>query len=159
MPVEIIQPQDGYVRILGVGTPATPSEVSFTVEGGTTGTQPTFTGEPDFEGSYVRFGLMCHFRIDVDFDNILTFGTGQYYVDLPFPAKHNYMFRDACLHDVSMPRQYQLSGHVLAGESRLTLWYADAGAQDQIFDYNSPALLTVNDHFHIAGTYMIIEGD
>jgi hypothetical protein len=129
-------------------------DTTFTVAGGTLGTQPTFTGAPLFTGSYVKTGSMVHFRIDVDMDNITSFGTGQYYVDLPFPAKYNYHFRNACLHDVSMPRQFGLSGHVFAGESRVTLFYTDTSGQDVAFDYNSPALLTVNDNFHIAGDYI-----
>ena len=129
-------------------------DTSFTVVGGTLGTQPTFTGAPLFTGSYVKTGPMVHFQIQVDMDNITSFGTGQYYVDLPFPAKYNYHFRNACLHDVSMPRQYGLSGHVFAGESRVTLFYTDTSGQDFVFDYNSPALLTVNDNFHISGDYI-----
>lgn len=129
-------------------------ETSFVVNGGTLETQPIFDGDPLFSGSYIKNEKLVHFQIQVDMDNITSFGTGQYYVDLPFTAKHSYIFRDACLHDVSMPRQYQLSGHVLAGESRMTLWYPGAGTQDQPFDYNSPALLTINDSFHIAGTYI-----
>ena len=130
-------------------------DTTFTVAGGTLGTQPTFTGAPLFTGSYVKTGPMIHFRIDVDMDNITSFGTGQYYVDLPFPAKYNYHFRNACLHDVSMPRQFGLSGHVFAGESRVTLFYTDTSGQDVAFDYNSPALLTTSDNFHIAGEYIV----
>jgi hypothetical protein len=130
-------------------------DTTFTVAGGTLDEQPTFDGDPLFTGSYVRTGPMVHFRIDVDMDNITDFGTGQYYVDLPFPAKYNYLFRNACLHDVSAPRQYGLSGHVLAGESRVTLFYTETSGQDVAFDYNSPALLTINDSFHIAGDYII----
>jgi hypothetical protein len=132
-------------------------DTTFTVVGGTLGTQPTFTGAPLFTGSYVKTGPIVHFRIDVDMDNITSFGTGQYYVDLPFPAKYNYHFRNACLHDVSMPRQFGLSGHVFAGESRVTLFYTDTSGQDVAFDYNSPALLTTSDNFHIAGDYIIGE--
>jgi hypothetical protein len=129
-------------------------ETSFTVVGGTLGGVLTFTGAPLFTGSYVKTGPMVHFRIDVDMDNITSFGTGQYYLDLPFPAKYNYLFRNACLHDVSMPRQYGLSGHVEAGQSRMLLFYTDNSGQDYAFDYNSPALLTVNDNFHISGDFI-----
>jgi hypothetical protein len=129
-------------------------DTTFTVAGGTLDEQPTFDGAPLFTGSYVKTGPMVHFRIDVDMDNITDFGTGQYYVDLPFPAKYNYLFRNACLHDVSMPRQFGLSGHVSAGESRVTLFYTDTSGQDVAFDYNSPALLTINDNFHISGDYI-----
>jgi hypothetical protein len=131
-------------------------EVTYTVQGGTLGTQPTFNGAPLFTGSYVKTDPMVHFRIDVDFDNITSFGTGQYYVNLPFPAKYNYHFRDACLHDTSgTVRQYALSGHVYAGQSQVTLWFTSTSGQDELFDYNSPALLTVNDNFHISGTYIV----
>jgi hypothetical protein len=131
-------------------------ETSFIVAGGTTGDQPEFDGDPLFTGSYIRnYGGLVHFRIDVNMDNITDFGTGQYYVDLPFPAKYNYHFRDACLHDNSgTVRQYALSGHVYANQSRVTLWFTATSGQDEAFDYNSPALLTVADNFHIAGTYI-----
>jgi hypothetical protein len=131
------------------------SEASFTVNGGSLGTMPTFDGAPLFSGSYVKTGPMVHFQIQVDMDNITNFGTGQYYVDLPFPAKYSYHFRDACLHDSSgTVRQYALSGHVYAGQSQVTLWFTSTSGQDELFDYNSPALLTVNDNFHISGTYI-----
>ena len=138
------------------GTDATlGAETSFTVNGGTLGTQPTFTGAPLFSGSYVKNGPLVHFQIQVDMDNITNFGTGQYYVELPFPAKYSYHFRDACLHDNSgTVRQYALSGHVYAGQSQVTLWFTSTSGQDELFDYNSPALLTVNDNFHISGTYI-----
>jgi hypothetical protein len=136
------------------GTFTYPVDTAFTVQGGTLGTQPTFNGAPLFTGSYIRSGSMVHFRIDVDFDNITSFGTGQYYIDLPFPAKYNYLFRNACLHDVSRPRQYGLSGHIEAGQSRMLLFYTDTSGQDYAFDYNSPSLLTVNDNFHISGDYI-----
>jgi hypothetical protein len=129
-------------------------DTAFAVVGGALGDAPTFDGDPLFTGSYVKTGPMVHFRIDVDMDNITDFGSGQYYVDLPFPAKYNYHFRNACLHDVSMPRQFGLSGHVFAGESRVTLFYTDTSGQDVAFDYNSPALLTTSDNFHIAGDYI-----
>ena len=133
----------------------TVSETSFTVNGGSLGTMPTFDGDPLFSGTYVKTGPLVHFQIQVDMDNITNFGTGQYYVDLPFPAKYSYHFRDACLHDNSgTVRQYALSGHVYAGQSQVTLWFTSTSGQDELFDYNSPALLTVSDNFHISGTYI-----
>jgi hypothetical protein len=60
---------------------ATVTENSFTVNGGTLGTQPTFDGAPLFSGTYVINGPMVHFQIQVDMDNILTFGNGQYVMD------------------------------------------------------------------------------
>ena len=146
---------ENQIATIGDVMSATSIEQSFTVNGGTLGTQPTFDGAPLFSGTYVINGPMVHFQIQVDMDNITNFGTGQYYVDLPFPAKYSYHFRDACLHDTSgTVRQYALSGHVYAGQSRVTLWFTSTSGQDELFDYNSPALLTVSDNFHISGTYI-----
>jgi hypothetical protein len=143
------------IATLGDLISAVPSETSFTVNGGTLGAQPTFDGAPLFSGTYVINGPLVHFQIQVDMDNITNFGTGQYYVNLPFPAKYSYHFRDACLHDSSgTVRQYALSGHVYAGQSQVALWFTSTSGQDELFDYNSPALLTVNDNFHISGTYI-----
>jgi hypothetical protein len=149
---------ENQIATIGDVMSATSIEQSFTVNGGTLGTQPTFDGAPLFSGTYVINGPMVHFQIQVDMDNITNFGTGQYYVDLPFPAKYSYHFRDACLHDTSgTVRQYALSGHVYAGQSQVTLWFTSTSGQDELFDHNSPALLTVNDNFHISGTYITAE--
>jgi hypothetical protein len=162
MPVEIIQPQEGYVRILGVGTPAPLTEVVYSVSGGTTGTQPTFSGDPLFTGGYVKDGDLVHFRIDVDFDNITSFGTGQYFLTLPFPSKHNYQLSDGCLHDISTGRNYPVSGHVFANSNELLLESMDAQGNSVFnvdFTHNSPITLSTADNFHVAGTYIMIEGD
>jgi hypothetical protein len=145
---------------LGISQELPPSDVPFNVVGGTLGTQPTFTGAPLFTGSYVKHGPMVHFRIDVDMDNITGFGTGQYYLDLPFPSKHNYKFRDGCLHDISASKDYAIGGHVAAGASRLYLFSTDTQSShvfDIDFDYNSPVTLATADNFHIAGTYIVDE--
>jgi hypothetical protein len=129
-------------------------ETVFTVNGGTTGTQPTFSGAPLFTGSYIRVGRLVHFQIQIDMDNITSFGTGQYYVDLPFPAKYEYQIRDGCVHDASTSRQYPIGGHVLAGQSRLYLNFIDANGRDDPFTYNTPLALAVADNFHTAGVYI-----
>ncbi|NBU99908.1 MAG: hypothetical protein EBS31_00320 [Burkholderiaceae bacterium] len=145
---------NNQIATIGDISNATPVETSFTINGGALGTQPTFDGAPLFSGSYVKTGPLVHFQIQVDMDNILTFGSGQYYVDLPFNAKHGYDFREGCLHDISSSRQYAISGHVFAGTNRLFLSYTDSNGQDAVFDYNSPVLLDVADNFHISGTYI-----
>jgi hypothetical protein len=132
-------------------------ELSFSVSGGTSGTQPTFNGAPLFLGSYVKTGPLVHFQIQVDMDNITSFGTGQYYVDLPFPAKYGYKFREGCLHDISANKEYEVGGHVSAGQSRLFLTSMDTQS-GKVFDipfvYNSPVTLSVSDNFHVSGTYI-----
>jgi len=129
-------------------------EVSFTVNGGTLGTQPTFDGAPLFSGTYVKTGPMVHFQIQVDMDNILTFGDGQYVIDLPFPAKYGYQFKEGCLHDISSGKQYAIGGHVYAGQSQIGLTFTNSAGQDEDFDHNSPVTLSTADNFHISGTYI-----
>jgi hypothetical protein len=126
-------------------------------EGGTDGTQPTFSG-PAITGTFNRFGNMVHFSIAVDFDNITSFGTGQYYLTLPYPARVAYMFRDGCLHDDSETREYHISGHVNENDDVLRLFTTDISGQalyDFPFAQGSPITLTTADNFHIAGTYEI----
>lgn len=130
---------------------------TYEAEGGTDGTQPTFSG-PAITSSFNRFGNMVHFSILVDFDNITSFGTGQYYVTLPYPARVAYKFRDGCLHDADTGRTYHISGHVNAGEDTIWLFSTDS-AGNRIFDFEfeqgEPITLTTADNFHIAGLYEI----
>jgi hypothetical protein len=134
-----------------------PVETSFTVVGGTAGNQPTFNGSPLFSGSYIKTGSLVHFQIQVDMNNITSFGTGQYYMDLPFPSKYGYKFRGGCLHDISATKDYEIGAHVYAGQSRMTLSSVDTQSGnvfDIPFTHNSPINLNVADNFHISGTYI-----
>ena len=139
--------------------PATSGEeTSYAVQGGTNGTQPTFTGDPLFTASYVRMSSnLVHFQIQVDMDNITSFGTGQYQMTLPFNAKYGYKFREGCLHDISTSRVYHISGHVYAGSNVLTLYTSDTQGNtlyDFPFTSNEPIALSTADNFHISGTYI-----
>jgi len=126
-------------------------------EGGTDGTQPTFSG-PAISGSYTRFGDMVYFTIQVDFDNIISFGTGQYYLTLPYNSAHEVKFSDGCLHDVSTGRAYQIRGAILANSNVLKLSTTGVDGQ-KIYDANftstDPVTLVAADFFHIAGIYEI----
>jgi hypothetical protein len=152
-------PEDKIVATLGDISNAVTAETSFTVNGGTLGDQPTFDGAPLFSGSYVKTGPMVHFQIQVDMDNILTFGTGQYFVELPFHAKYGYQFKNGCLHDISNGKQYAIGGHVYAGSNQVLLSYTDSNGRDAEFDYNSPMTLTTADNFHLSGDYIISDVD
>ena len=153
------QTQDSRISNLERNTTGYGVNTDYQPEGGTSGTQPTFSG-PVIFGSFNRFGNMVHFSILVDFDNISTFGSGQYYLTLPYPARVAYQFRDGCLHDDSDGTEFQMSGHVFAGEDVLWLNFADkvaSGVQDALFTATTPITLTTQDSFHIAGTYEIGE--
>lgn len=126
-------------------------------EGGTDGTQPTFSG-PAVSGTFNRFGSMVHFSVLVNFENITSFGTGQYYVTLPYSAKVAYQFRDGCLHDTSEGIDYHISGHVNAESSTLWLFTTDRQGNrvyDFPFSQGEPITMTTDDLFHIAGIYEI----
>lgn len=130
--------------------------IPFTVMGGTlNGTQPTFNGAPLFTGSYVKMGNLVHFAVDVDMDNITSFGTGQYYITLPFPVERNYQFSDGCLHDISANDQYAVLGHVVAGSTELRLLSIASNGKQVPFTHNVPVTLSTADNFHLAGTYEI----
>tara|TARA_R110000764_G_scaffold42777_1_gene96237 strand:- start:26 stop:619 length:594 start_codon:yes stop_codon:yes gene_type:complete len=130
--------------------------VSYTPVGHALSTSPTFNGATLITGSYTKFGNLLHFQIAVDYSNILTFGTGQYYLTLPFAAEHAYIFRDGCLHDISTSNQYAVTGHVAAGSSNLYLFSVASNGRDVPFEHNVPVTLDVADNFHIAGTYEIL---
>lgn len=134
----------------GVNTEYQPS-------GGTSGTQPVFPSSA-IVGSFNRFGNMVHFSIRVTFTGITSFGTGQYYLTLPYAPRVSYDFREGCLHDASASTQYQISGHVFAGSTTLQLSASDkvaSGVQDIAFTSTVPVTLTTADSFHISGTYEI----
>jgi hypothetical protein len=132
---------------------------TWTVEGGTTGpgaVSPTFNGAPMFSGGYNLINPLCHFHIDVDMDNITNFGSGQYYVKLPFPSKNNYVLSDGGLHDISGNDEYQILGHVVAGSDVLTLLSIASNGRHVNFTSSVPVNLSTADNFHIAGLYEII---
>lgn len=133
---------------------------TWVIEGGTLqNPQPTFSGDPLFSGHYTVIGNLCHFAIDVDMDNILTFGTGQYYMKLPFASNHNIILSDGCLHDInnSQQSQYAILGHVLEGSDVMTLFSIASNGEHVPFSDsdNSPIKLANTDSFHIAGIFEI----
>lgn len=129
-------------------------EVSYVVGGGATGTQPQFNGDPLFDGSYVKMGPLVYFRVNVDMSNITNFGSGQYYVTLPFNVKHETYIREGHLHDDSSGREYSVSGNVVAGSNQLMLYYTISNGQESAFAQGEPITLTTADNFHIAGVYI-----
>lgn len=142
-----------YAATVSVGETVAP-EVTYTVTGGTDGTQPTFNGPPLFTASYVLLDRLVHFRVNVDMSNITDFGTGQYYVTLPFASRHTYLTSEGHLHDDSANKDYTLQGHVDAGTNVLKLFYTGANGQQDSFEFNKPTTLATADVFHISGTYM-----
>lgn len=142
------QPTDAGILLLG-------KQQAYNPEGGTlNGNQPTFSGNPKFYGIYTKVGDVISFSINVDFSNITNFGTGQYYMTIPFTAQHDLYFREGHLHDASSDKGYGISAHVEAGTNRLKLFYTASNGQDELFTSAHPVVLTTSDNFHIQGTYI-----
>ena len=131
---------------------------TWTIEGGTlSNPQPVFDGSPLFSGHYTVVGNLCHFAVDVDMDNITSFGTGQFYIKLPFASNHNIILSDGCLHDQSTGNQYAILGHVDTGSDIMKLFSISSNGQHTPFSDsdNQPIKLNSLDNFHIAGTFEI----
>ena len=126
------------------------------IQGGTDGTQPTFSG-PVFTATYTRFGDMIYFAYSVDFDNILTFGTGQYFMTLPYNSRRPVTFSGGSLTDDSGGTVYSIIGNVAAGSNVMTLSYIKSNGETESFEYNKPITLTTADNFDITGTYELEE--
>ena len=122
------------------------------IQGGTDGTQPTFSG-PVFTATYTRFGDMVHFAYSVDFTNILTFGTGQYFMTLPYNSRRPVTFNSGSLYDDSSGSTYSIIGQVTTGSNVMTLSYIKSNGETEPFEYNKPITLTTADSFDITGTY------
>ena len=134
-----------------------PGLVEYTVEGGTDGDQPTFVGDPLFHGHYVKIGQLVHFSVEVDMTNIVSFGTGQYQVTLPFNVHHDYSFSNGSLRDADSDTRYIVQGTVTVGTNILKLYTLTPSGQSLIeapFEQGAPITLTTADTFNIAGTYM-----
>ena len=101
---------------------------------------------------------MVHFNLALGFATATSFGTGQYYVTLPYPAKGEYAFREGLLHDLSADNRYHLSGELNAGSSQLLLYVTNnstANDYDEAFTSAIPVTITTADRFHFSGTYEI----
>jgi len=157
----IVDAASSSVSVINIGPQGPPgvsgisaSLSSYTVGGGTATTQPTFSGSPMFTGSYLALGQLVYFQIDVEFDNITSFGTGQYYVTLPSNSAIDFTTRNGQLLDTSSGNRYGIAGHGTAGSDRIYLYYTGSSGHDEIFDHNSPVVLQIVDNFDISGWYV-----
>jgi hypothetical protein len=139
-----------------ISDPGFSAEISYssTVQGGTTGTQPTFNGAPLFDASYAVSGNIVHFRIKVLMTNITSFGTGQYYMTLPYNVKYDYYFRGGHLEDASTGDRFSISGNVTSGSNIMYLTSTASNGKEVSFSSSVPVNLATADNFHIYGEYI-----
>lgn len=118
------------------------------------GTDLAFTGT-SASGYYVKVGSVVTVQIDVEFDNVTNFGSGQYSLTLPIASRYHTDVYGGSLHKVSgTTDHYSLKGHLSPSSTTMTIWSLKSSAQDEPFDYNSPVVLTTADKFHMSFTYI-----
>lgn len=150
---------ESWTPIAEKGEPGAPadlesafSEVLYTVGGGTDGTQPTFNGAPLFAGSYTKTGNLVHFRVNVLMTNITNFGSGQYYVTIPFTSEYDVYVRNGQLKH-SSGDMYSISGHAVGGSNQLKLYTTASNGKEVAFTSSVPVGLNSSCDFHIFGSY------
>jgi hypothetical protein len=132
-----------------------PQPVSWTPE--VSGTGFAQTSNPA-TGTYLKYGSMVVVNIQVPFSNVTNFGSGQYSVTLPFPAKqHADVFAGSIHNTGPTTDHYSLKGHLADGSSSMSLWYIATNSKDEPFDHNSPITLNTTDLFHMHFIYEIQE--
>lgn len=129
-------------------------ETTYSVQGGTTGTQPTFNGTPLFTASYSGTGILVFFHIEVLMTNITSFGTGQYYMTLPFPAKYQSVVGHGDFNDHSTNNNYMIQGRAIGGTTEMLLEYIGANGKLEPFTSSNPVNLQTTDRFYISGSYL-----
>lgn len=142
---------DGSNRIATWDYVSTVGATTATYTPNWTGTGLAYTGTPAV-GSYVKIGNLVTFHIQVTLTNVSNFGTGQYFITLPFAPIGDYAFRDGGLHVAG--NHYTVMADAEAGTTSMDLWYVAGTGQDMPMNHNSPHTLTTTSKFYINGTYI-----
>ena len=116
-----------------------------------------YTGNPAI-GYYTRIGNIVFVQIDVDFDNVSDFGSGQYRVTLPFNSRFHTDAYGGSIHDQnSETRHWSIKGHLSENSDECLLWYVSASSEDKEFTFNAPVNLTTADKFHMWFMYECVD--
>jgi hypothetical protein len=138
----------------GITSISTPYDPEFkTVSGNTlSGTVST--------GSYVKQGLIVHFRVNVSFANTTDFGANsQYQITLPFPASATTTIRGGTLHNEATDARYHIAGITdiddASPDANTTMkLYYSGSTTDLAWKSSTPVSATANtSHFDISGAY------
>jgi hypothetical protein len=113
-------------------------------------------------GSYVKQGHICHFRMFVDFANCTNFGnTSQYQFTLPFPTVSTITIRGGTLHQKGpLPANvaiYHIAGITDTDLSNTVMkLYYSGSTTDLAWKNSTPVAATSNtSHFDISGAYEV----
>ena len=107
--------------------------------------------------SYVKQGVIVHFRLNVDFTNTTFFGNSSsgYVITLPFPVAQTVTIRGGTLHQTSGSSIYHIAGITDTNESTtfMRLYYSGS-TTDLPWRSVTPVGATTNtSHFDISGAY------
>ena len=110
-------------------------------------------------GAYVLQGLICHFRINVNFAATSDFGSAsQYQFTLPFATAHTVTIRGGTLHAPN-PNDaiYHIAGITdIADSSTIMKLYYSGSTTDLAWKSTTPVNATnTASHFDISGAYQI----
>ena len=149
-----VQNQETRISNLERATTGYGVNTEFIPSGGTSGTQPVFDPN-DLQGSFNRIGDLVHFQVNILFTNVTNFGTGQYYVTLPYAPRTRYTFTGGQFDDDSQGKSYMIAGQVEPGTTTMWLAYLSSSGKWEPFTSSDPRNLASADKFDIAGTYEI----
>ena len=169
---EIFYDRDGTTP-LRLSDGITPGGISFAVQSINNAFNPQFNnagnnfsiGAGTTTGSYVLQGLICHFRVNVQFAPNTSYGTTQFQITLPFPSASTVSIRGGTLHmktGTGAPSKFHIAGTLDVDDSTTVMpLYYFGGATDLDWKYNTPGsgywASTGNQdaHFDISGAYQI----
>jgi hypothetical protein len=110
-------------------------------------------------GTYILQGLICHFRVNVNFAATTDFGSAsQYQFTLPFPTVSTISVRGGSLHCPNLSAIYHIAGitDVLESQTTMKLYYTGS-TTDLAWKSSTPVSATdTSSHFDISGAYEII---
>ena len=110
-------------------------------------------------GAYVLQGLICHFRINVNFAATSDFGSAsQYQFTLPFATAHTVTIRGGTLHAPTPNAAiYHIAGITdIADSSTIMKLYYSGSTTDLAWKSTTPVNATnTASHFDISGAYQI----
>jgi hypothetical protein len=110
-------------------------------------------------GSYVKQGLITHFRVNVDFANCSPSAftdSGQYQIKLPFPTTATITIRGGTLHQMNGNSIYHIAGitDIRTTSNSIMKLYYSGSTTDLAWKNSTPVLATSNtSHFDISGAY------
>jgi hypothetical protein len=111
--------------------------------------------------SYVKQGVIVHFRVNVDFTNTTFFGNSSsgYVITLPFPAAHTVTIRGGTLHNEGTDSRYHIAGitdiqdAIPDAATSMKLYYSGSTTDLPWRNVTPVSATTTTSHFDISGAY------